>query len=209
VTLVRNVPAAVKGLKGGFNEVTSGGVKKKVAEFLWQANEERNVIGYRVYRPGAKRPEEAGLACPSSLAALSTATSCVDFSPPEPKAANLTYTVTALYRNAENSIVEGTPATITLVAGPPPAPNPPTELKLKKNATTGAVELEWKAPTSGETPIFYRIYRGSSEYSGRYDVTAGTETKYIDGSAVEPHRYWVTAVDSNLTESSPLGWVEG
>ena len=49
VTLIRGVPSAPKVTYGGFNEVLVSGVKTKVAELQWQANSERNVIGYRVY----------------------------------------------------------------------------------------------------------------------------------------------------------------
>jgi prepilin-type N-terminal cleavage/methylation domain-containing protein len=204
VTLIRNVPIAVRSLKAGFNEVQIGGVYKRVVELEWVANEERNIVGYRVYRP-TEGGEEA--AC----ATLSAATSCLDERPPPPNAKNLTYTVYALYRNAKSEVAQGSPATIRLatVAGnPPPKPNAPAELKAEKTES-GAVRLTWSAPPAGGEPVvFYRIYRGSTEYASRYGLTAGTEREFSDTDATEPHKYWVTAVDSNMTESSPIGPVE-
>ena len=60
----------MSGLKGGFNELTALGLKLPVAEIEWQANTERNVIGYQVQNPSGK------LVCPESQAVLSTALSC-------------------------------------------------------------------------------------------------------------------------------------
>jgi len=40
----------------------------------------------------------------------------------------------------------------------------------------------------------------------RYGVTSsGTTVTFTDSEAVTSHEYWVTAVNSNLTESSVLG----
>jgi type II secretory pathway pseudopilin PulG len=213
VTLIRNVPAAPSGLKGGFNKVNKLGSLTKVVELEWTPNSERNIIGYRVYRPEGTLGTSKGLACPGSLGTLSTATHCIDFGPelPEYNASNLTYKVVPLYRNVKNEVTEGSVATLKLVAGssastPPPAPNAPTFLELSHNAE-GAVVLNWKAPTGGEPVVFYRIYRGSTEYTSRYDVSPGTT--YTDNDATESHSYWVTAVDANLTESGFLGPVTG
>jgi hypothetical protein len=196
VTLVRSVPAAVAGLKGGFNEVFVSGAKQRVVELEWQANTERNVIGYEVYSPTGQ------LVCPESETTLSTALSCIDLKPPAPTASNLTYSAVALYRSASGAISKGQPSTVTLAPGPPPAPNPPTKLELQKNAE-GAVVLTWQPPSGGEPVAFYRIYRGSTEYSSRYG--ASTTATFTDTDAATAHSYWVTAVDANLTESAPVG----
>jgi hypothetical protein len=215
VTLIRNVPAAPKGFKGGFNTINVAGTPKQVTEFQWQANAERNVIGYRVYRPTAAGKE---LACPTSPETLSLSVSCIDLIPPKPTAANLTYEVVALYRKAEgqalsNTVSEGTPAQFKVAGGePPPAgPNAPgAPLTLTHNAD-GSVTLNWSAPASGGAAVaFYRVYRGSTNYSDRYDVTLnGTTTTYTDTDATSSHSYWVTAVGSTLTESPFLGPVTG
>jgi type II secretory pathway pseudopilin PulG len=200
VTLIRNKPAAVSGLKGGYNTIGVSGTPTKVVELQWQAATERNVVGYRVYRPGGVLGSETGLVCPSSTSTLSTAISCIDFKASPYNAA--TYTVVALYRNVENKIVEGTPATLSIPAGEPTAPGEPAPLEIKRN-TEGIVELSWKAPTSGAPVSFYRIYRGSTDYTSRYDTAPGTT--YTDNEAAEAHSYWVTAVSANLTESKAVG----
>jgi hypothetical protein len=54
---------------------------------------------------------------------------------------------------------------------------------------------------------FYRVYRGSTELSGRYGVSLATT--FTDNDAVAAHSYWVTAVGVNFAESSPLGPASG
>jgi Tfp pilus assembly protein PilV len=215
VALIRGAPAAPAVIAGGFNTVNVGGTPKKVSELQWKANSERNVIGYRVYNPAKE------LVCPTSMATLSLAVSCIDFSPPSPTAANLKYEVVALYRKAvekageeklSEEISESPAGSFTLTGGsPPPAgPNAPgSPLTLVRNAD-GSVTLNWSAPASGPAVGFYRIYRGSTDYTSRLDVTAsGATTTYTDTDAVGTQSYWVTAVSSNLTESPFLGPVTG
>jgi Tfp pilus assembly protein PilV len=195
VKLIRGVPAAVTELKGGFNEVYVSGVKHRVVEVQWPANTERNVIGYRI------RNSKKELVCPETEATLSTALSCIQFENLPPLASPGTYSATALYRNASGVVQEGTPGTLPLMGGPPPAPNAPTGLVAEKNAE-GAVVLKWTKPPAGGEPVsFYRIYRGSTDYTRRYGVSKTTEL--IDADAETEHCYWVTAVDANLTESTP------
>jgi len=200
VNLIRGEPAAPKGILGGFNTINVSGVPQQVAELKWQANTERNVIGYRVYAPNGILSNT--LTCPNELATLSVALSCIDFNPPKPNAANLTYRLVALYRSANGEEVkEGPAASFTLnPSSATTAPNKPTGLEAKKNEN-GSVTLHWSAPSGGEPPIFYRIYRSSTNYTGRYDVSSGTSTTYTDSDAVTTHTYWVTAVDASLTES--------
>jgi type II secretory pathway pseudopilin PulG len=217
VVLIRGIPAAPKGIQGGFNTINVSGTAKKVVELKWQANAERNVIGYRVYRPNGAAKE---LACPASSATLSLALTCIDFNPPLPTAANLKYEVVALYRKANpegtalsEAVSEGPAGSFTVTGGEPlPAgPNVPEgPLTLVKNAD-GSVTLKWSLPKAGGAAVsFYRIYRGSTNYKERYDVTAsGATTEYTDTDATETHTYWVTAVSSSLTESPFLGPVSG
>jgi type II secretory pathway pseudopilin PulG len=200
ITLVRSTPAPVSGLKGGFNELTASEMKLPVAEIEWQANTERNVIGYQVENPSGQ------LVCPESQAVLSTALSCVDFHPPSPGAANLTYSVFALYRNASGAVTLGPPGKLTLLGGLLSGPGAPTKLELEKTAD-GSTVLKWEAPTSGEPVLFYRIYRGSTDYTGRYGLSA--TTTFTDTDAVTAHMYWVTAVSATLKESAFLGPASG
>jgi hypothetical protein len=111
VKLIRSVPAAPSEVMGGFNSIYVGNeaAKTQVAELQWQANSERNVIGYRVYNPSGKE------VCPGSPSTLSLQVSCIDFNPPAPTAANLTYSVVALYRNSSGVVTEGPATKFTLV----------------------------------------------------------------------------------------------
>ena len=211
VTLIRNIPAAPKVTAGGFNTVNVAGTAKKVVELEWQANSERNIIGYRAYNPSKE------LVCPATASILSLSLSCIDFNPPSTTAANLTYTVVALYRKAEGETLSETvsesPAGSFKVTGgePPPAgPNVPgSPLTLVRNAD-GTVTLKWSAPTGGTAVSFYRIYRDGTNYDDRYDFTANASTTtYTDDDAVGERSYWVTAVSSTLTESPFLGPVKG
>lgn len=97
MTLIRGQPAAPTGLVGGPNTIYVNGTPTSVTEIEWDANSERNVIGYRVYNASG------GLVCPASTQTLSLKLSCYDAS-----AANGgNYTIRALYRNASDVISEG------------------------------------------------------------------------------------------------------
>jgi type II secretory pathway pseudopilin PulG len=199
VTLLRGKPAPPANIVGGFNTVYRNGLATEVAELEWQANSERNVIGYRVYTGGT-------LVCPANLATLSLATSCIDFNLPSSKPSERTYSVTALYRDASGVVQEGEPGTRLITSASSTAPGPVKNLKPPEHQADGSIKLTWEAPT-GTAPAFYRVYRGSKNYTSRYDVTSSTS--YTDTAAVakEPEKleYWVTAVSSTLTESPAVG----
>lgn len=103
LTLARRTPAAPAGLVGGRNSVTKNGSVVPVAEFDWLPNSERNVLGYRVYRPGGS------LACPGTAQTLDLKTSCIDFAP-----ADGVYSVVAVYRDAGGVLREGPASTVTV-----------------------------------------------------------------------------------------------
>jgi type IV pilus modification protein PilV len=199
VTLIRSVPAAPKIVYGGFNEINVSGKNTTVVELQWQANSERNVIGYRVYTEGR-------LVCPGNLATLSLSVSCIDLNlPPNATESNRTYSVVALYRKAEGgalstNVSEGSAATFPVEKGAPHRPTLTGTLTATKNAD-GSVTLKWPEPSGMPAAVFYRIYRGSTEYTSRYGVSATTE--FTDTDATTTHEYWVTAVSSTLAESSP------
>jgi fibronectin type 3 domain-containing protein len=80
-------------------------------------------------------------------------------------------------------------------------------LEAKKNAE-GAVILKWPEPV-GATPVaFYRIYRGSTNYSSRYAIVSPATRTFTDTDTETAHQYWVTAVSETMTESPFLGKVE-
>jgi Tfp pilus assembly protein PilV len=210
VTLIRGTPAAPKGLIAGYNTIYLAGKPKLVVELEWQANSERNVLGYRTYKPIKSSPFKQ-LTCPPSPSELSLSRSCIDLEPPKPTEKNLTYEVAALYRPGtggqklnEEEVKEGPSSSVTVIGGEPlPAgPNQPLNLAATKNAD-GSVTLTWESPTSGPTVSFYRIYRGSTDYTSRYGITgSGSSTTFTDAEASTTHEYWVTAVGEHLTESS-------
>jgi prepilin-type N-terminal cleavage/methylation domain-containing protein len=109
LTLARSTPAAPSGLVGGRNSVTKNGSLTQVAELDWLPNAERNVLGYRVYRPGGT------LACPGSASTFDLTSSCIDFAPVDG-----TYSVVALYRNASGTLLEGPASTVTVAPLLPP-----------------------------------------------------------------------------------------
>jgi type II secretory pathway pseudopilin PulG len=205
VTLIRTVPAAPKITYAGFNEIYVSGVKKQVVELLWQPNTERNVIGYRVYDP------EKELVCPKEEATLSLESSCIDFlsSPKSPKItdANLTYSVVALYRPAVGEALSSTaiaqgPAGTKALSKAPLVPLPIGEIKAEKSeATEGAVKLDWTQPVGAPPVAFYRIYRGSRDYTGRYATVSPVTKTFLDTRAETEHEYWVTAVSETMTET--------
>jgi hypothetical protein len=204
VILIRNVPIAPKVAAGGFNTVEAKHKATKVVELEWTANSERNVIGYRVYNPSKE------LVCPGSLIILSTATTCIDLNAPAMGAANLTYEVVALYYAAEGELLSKTVSQGKVATFAPErteeAPKSPRELKLV--TSEGNVTLSWQPPEAGGAAVsFYRIYRGSTEYSSR--IAATTSTTYTDPNPETSHEYWVTAVSSKLAESKPIGPVFG
>jgi type II secretory pathway pseudopilin PulG len=209
VRLIRGVPKAPTEIIGGFNTVYKEGVATEVVELQWKANAERNVIGYRVLGPKKE------LICPeTNPEALSTTTSCIDLAG---KLSEGTYSVVALYRNyavAGEPVQEGLPGTTVLpiLRATSIAPSAPSGLVATKKPD-GSVTLTWKPPTGVTTPVsFYRIYRGlttytSPNYTIRYDETSAEcpeeKCSYTDTEATKEHRYWVTAVSSTLTESTP------
>jgi prepilin-type N-terminal cleavage/methylation domain-containing protein len=360
LTLARSTPAAPSGLVGGRNSVTKNGSLVPVAELDWLPNAERNVLGYRVYRPGGT------LACPGSMSTFDLTSNCIDFSP-----VNGTYSVVAVYRDAGGTVREGPASTVTVAplappyksfyfknttaytatncgfadgkrdaddayagtasdssfgfgggvtslnfcsrlltsadsavagttkvyawgsssgggsctvtatlglnsvgstytatqtivggnslvpltwtfntaaysftagdrlnvtfsegngascnatslqyggnvrrarvdlptggsGGPVGQPSPPTGLSGTANAD-GSKTLTWTAPASGNPVAFYRIYRDGVEYTQRYDQTGDTTPSYTDPGDGQTHSYYVTAVSTNLAESSYLG----
>lgn len=105
-------PPAPTALYGGYNVVNRLGTATDVAELRWPARPERIVEGYRVYRG------DGTLACPGNSTVISSATSCIDFTPPASTgtAAARTYKVVALYRDQSNALMETNPGrTLTIV----------------------------------------------------------------------------------------------
>ena len=123
--LLRGVPAAPTITASGFNEVFVAGVLQEVVEIEWLSNTERNVEGYRVYRP------DGSLACPGDLATTDERLDCVDTAPIAGE-----YSVAAVFRDANGALQEGPRARTT----PPPLTNsvPPGRQRLHFATTTAS-----------------------------------------------------------------------
>jgi hypothetical protein len=196
ITVNRRRPFAPTGLAAGRND--------QVVDLEWRANRERDIVGYYVYRETGTTPVRV---CPASGTTPLTATNCQDTAPP---AGTLQYHLVAVDRDKDGNLREGdSSTTVTVNTGNNP-PNPPTNLQSSSNA--GTTILRWDAPNpadpdAGDSIHFYRIYRDGTSYGDRYDRTGdGATLSYTDTSTGGvPHTYWITAVDSQLAESTLAG----
>ncbi len=221
VRLIRNVPSAPSVTGYGFNpNVMVAGQPTFGADLQWAANPEMNVVGYRIYKSGVgKICETSTIAFSANCGAnayCSTPTACVDLAA---SSSNPTYTVTALYYNATNTLQEGNPTSVTLASGTPvpPPPVPQVSMSVVTEPDDTAI-LTWSPPSGGTPVSFYRIYRGGDNYSNRYDTVPASSCSatctYHDTNRTTPNSYWVTAVGgttpgSNMAESAATGPVVG
>jgi Tfp pilus assembly protein PilV len=221
VRLIRNVPSAPTVTGYGFNPSLPN-YSGTVAEFQWNANPENNIVGYRIYSPSGTKICETNLntsyqSCGSNAWCLDTR-HCIDLSPPSTSASNLTYTVKALYYDANNNLQEGTGQSVTLASGTPTAPQPPALVSLSVQVQPDDTAiLTWTPSVS--TVNFYRIYRDGNGYTNRYDTISAsscsaTSCTYHDTNRGSPHDYYISAVGgttagANMAESALVGPVTG
>jgi prepilin-type N-terminal cleavage/methylation domain-containing protein len=197
VVINRFAPVAPDNVRAGRNGA--------IVEVAWSANRERDVIGYRVFRQSTGTAEV--------VCNLTSETSCVDAAPPPGAGGVLDYWVVAVDRDPDGAEREGAPSARIDVNGQNSPPNQPVALTLSKDAQGNNV-LRWNPPAvadpdTGDFIESYRVYRDGTEITDRYDRVPGTETTAVDPDAAGPHQYWVTAVDTHLSESQPLGPVSG
>lgn len=217
VRLIRSVPSAPAVTGYGFNQnLMVSGTPTTAAEFRWNPNPELNVVGYDVINPAGTVicQTSTSTTYPASCgtsAWCSTVNACVDLSPPSETASNLTYRISALYYDANNTLQQGTAQSVTLASGAPTAPATPTAL-AGTTQLDGSAILTWTPSSGGATASFYRIYRDGDNYTNRYDTIAAsscsTTCTYHDINRSTSHSYWVTAVGgttpgSNMAESPP------
>jgi type II secretory pathway pseudopilin PulG len=197
IVLNRFLPAAPQNFTAGRNGA--------VVEARWSASRERDVVGYRVYRQQSGSPV---VACP-----FTAETSCVDPSAPANTGVGLAYWVVAVERvgTAER---EGAASARVDVNGANRPPEIPQGLTLSKDAQGNTV-LNWQPAAvpdkdPGDVISSYRIYRDGTAISNRRATTGGGETTWTDtNTGGVAHSYWITALDSHLAESLPLGPVRG
>ena len=84
-------------------------------------------------------------------------------------------------------------------------PQPQTPTGLTITATTAGPKLTWTAPTTGAVIESYRIYRGGTDHTDRYDRTGDAVPEYTDPKPRPGLEYWVTSVGPDLVESPPAG----
>jgi type II secretory pathway pseudopilin PulG len=204
VTVNRTLPDKVQGVAGG-RTGDAAQPDDQVVDIEWLPGEERDIVGYAVYRlDGASRTE----ICP-----LADRTTCMD--PDPPNQSSLAYVVVAY----DSDPVTGAPRNgpdsdaLTVKLGNQP-PFAPVNFIAVTDAN-GDTKLTWDRPGAfgdpdapADTIDFYRIYRDGIGYADRYarwdDPNASVE--FIDGNTGgTSHTYWVTSVDRNYGESQPAG----
>ncbi len=197
VHINRNQPGQVPGFVGGWNKT------HQVVDLRWSRYDERDLQGYVVKRNGTQ-------VCPApggDPLALSCSTPLSD-------PIGATYELYALdcqdlKQRINCTRPSPTPSSVIVVKALgqlTPAPSAPTGLTA--SVVDGLPQLSWTAPSSVTAgPIrFYRIYRDTGTGLGdRYDETITNATSYTDPDpgSTTAHKYWVTAVDQNFTESDP------
>jgi hypothetical protein len=192
IVLNRYAPQAPTGLVAGRNGST--------VEAEWNANPERDIVGYAVYR--GLLPGLWTQAC-----ALTTDTHCIDPSPPLLSLlTSLFYGVAAVDRDAAGNLREGPKSAALNVNILNSAPGAPSGLTAQW-AAAQSITLTWTPsggdPNLGDSVRYYRIYRDGA----RYDRSAlGTDTTWTDtDTGGLSHAYHVSAVDTHLAESAAAG----
>jgi prepilin-type N-terminal cleavage/methylation domain-containing protein len=207
IRLNRDLPAAPEDVFGGWNSRADFTDAQNIVEIQWARNTEPDVTGYRVYRklasgdvivPGCDKPSEPSF------------TDCRDLTPPA--GATIQYYVKALDENPSTGALREGAASATLTATRATTkPNQAATLSITDDGD--AAVLDWDdAPAaspaySGSPVIFYRVYRDGTAIgdriarTGQDSLTAFRDSDGLTGT----HVYYVTSVDTNFSESAPLG----
>jgi Tfp pilus assembly protein PilV len=228
VRLIRNVPSAPSVTGYGFNgNLIVSGTAATAGEIQWNPNPELNVIGYKITPP--TQTGQQARTCITSTTSFSSSCgtnwwcsgpeACIDLRPLPTNSSNATYTVQALYYDANNILQAGTATTVTLAPG---TPSPPPQVPL---ITLGVVTqpdntgiITWTPPVGGTPVNFYRIYRDGDNYDNRYDTVSasscGATCTYHDTGRTSSHSYYITAVGgttpgADMAESQATGPVTG
>ena len=196
VTMVLNryQPAAPTGFTGGRNTLWGN----SFAEFEWNPNPEKDVVGYRVYERRLLGADRA--VCQTSVDDDPTPTQCIDTNPPA-SLLPVTYYVVAMAPGMVSGLQPSNPSNHVVGAATPPGP--PTGISLDR--TADGTTIHWSAPADTDLR-YYRIYRDDkSSYTVRLDRTSSAADLAItdpNATLTDPsHCYWLTAVDNDLAES--------
>jgi prepilin-type N-terminal cleavage/methylation domain-containing protein len=216
VTLNRSVPYRVCGLKGGFDQMPDPqpAGHPTAVDLEWTQNQERDVIGYHVYRIAGGSDASDKLICDTTGATgfpftqsgciCTSQTSCLDTNPRN-TGATVTYRVTAVDRddngNPRDSNLQ-TSIDVDQSSDTAPAFGPGS---VTETSAGGEPVISWPAATDSDGILYYRIYRNGTAYVNRYDLVPGTATSYTDPNpSASGDTYWVTAVDTRYDESQPV-----
>jgi Tfp pilus assembly protein PilV len=119
------------------------------------------------------------------------------------------YWVVPVDRDAAGAYREGSASNVVNAYAQNVAPTPIAGLTCTNNAD-GSNTLNWTQPAqpgdpdSGDRIAFDRIYRDDA----RFDRTgSGTDATFTDPNPGGEHEYYVTTVDTHLTEAAPTGTV--
>ncbi|HEX8857087.1 MAG TPA: prepilin-type N-terminal cleavage/methylation domain-containing protein [Thermoleophilaceae bacterium] len=222
VALNRSCPQQPSGFQGGFNHRSTTGHDNGVLEFQWDANQERDIVGYRVYWAGPDGAQGGGndvQICPASGTTPIPTTSCYA-DRPAGAGTSATYYVVAVdlrdIMNPQSPPRQGDPRMLAMTDPGDPRPTWPDGTTLTATLDGGYPTLTWDqaaSPATGHTIRFYRIYRDGdpSSLSNRNNWVGFSSSTppfvWPDPSpgSTTSHQYWVTAVDDQFNESDPVG----
>lgn len=181
-------------------------------EFDWIAAPDRDITAYRVYRMIGGSPSTSDqLMCTKAVSAPNP-TSCVT---PDVAGDQRYYVVSVAPARAGAGSEESTrpAAAQTVLVTANVAPNPPRDMSGVR--VSDVVTLTWSAPEApaggeaGDSVAFYRVYRDGTGIDDRYGrVDPGMLVFDDTDTGAVRHEYWITAVDTRLRESLPVGPVQ-
>lgn len=178
VNLNRGITATVCGvgspsgtclpIAGGYNTIGVAGTPTTVTEFQWQANSQRNVIGYEVDNPSGTP------VCTTSMQS-DTPTSCIDFNPPAPSTSPVTYTVYALYTDPNGNTAKGQGATVTFTGASASTTTTTTTFGFDPTTTNVSAGCP-SAGAGGSQADLVSAFAGSAAYSQFGGSNSSTKT---------------------------------
>ena len=198
VTLNRFDPRTPTHVAGGRN--AQGGV-----DIEWDANTERDIVGYDVQRQDGLIKTTI---CSFTTQGLNT--TCTDPSPPA--SPDVIYYVRAYDKTPITGVPRPSPNVATLhVLALNTAPYAP--VGVTASTSGGVTTLTWTKPSpedpdSGDSINFYRIYRDGTDVGSRYDrwySTASSVSWQDTHTGGTEHTYYVSAVDTHFGESTLSG----
>jgi prepilin-type N-terminal cleavage/methylation domain-containing protein len=174
----------------------------------WAANNERDIVGYQVYRKGPSGTIEL-------VRTLQSTTDWRDTS--LPASGDYEYFARAVDRDSTDSLRLGdASAWITQIPMDNEPPAAPSNVQAVRQSPGGPVSVTWDA-SSGDPDgapgapnagvAFYRVFRDGTAIADRIGKTAtGADLSFVDPTAdALTHSYYVRAVDSDAAESTTAG----